>query len=249
MKRQPSSDVKKNNGTGTHFMWENRDIRYNVLRAVGYYKGKPVAEDLILLNGLEQAPNLELLYQDDKKILKGRQDIIICIVSTVEGMIIQIVSDSSGCRTIRIIPCSWAKNFKDLNPYLASQRTTNDPIRGTRDWTLFNISASDVISWNIVSLWQTEHIVLNCISQSLGMVRAGSASADCEGLRIFDVAVNDSVVLDDLDIWAESGHDGVCKKVVYATVKGGDVENSFPGSESRTSLDFRHCYCQHRSGN
>ena len=49
----------------------------------------------------------------------------------------------------------------------------------------------------------------------------GSASTDCEGLRIFDVAVNDSVVLDDLDIWAESGHDGVCKKVVYATVKGG----------------------------
>ena len=60
---------KKNNGTGTHFMWENRDIRYNVLRAVGYYKGKPEAEDLILLNGLEQAPNFELLYQDDKKIL------------------------------------------------------------------------------------------------------------------------------------------------------------------------------------
>ena len=35
-----------------------------------------------------------------------------------------------------------------------------------------NISASDVTNWNIVSLWQTEHIVLNCISQSLGMVRA-----------------------------------------------------------------------------
>ena len=35
-----------------------------------------------------------------------------------------------------------------------------------------NISASDVISWNIASLWQTEHIVLNYISQSLGMVRA-----------------------------------------------------------------------------
>jgi hypothetical protein len=35
-----------------------------------------------------------------------------------------------------------------------------------------NISASDVTNWNIVSLWQTEHIVLNCISQSRGMVRA-----------------------------------------------------------------------------
>ena len=49
-----------------------------------------------------------------------------------------------------------------------------------------------------------------------------------EGLRIFDVAVNDSVVLDDLDIWAESGHDGVCKKVVYATVKGGILKIHFP---------------------
>ena len=84
-------------------MWENRDIRYNVLRAVGYYKGKPVAEDLILLNGLEQAPNFELLYQDDKKILKGETGYNSSVSSsTVEGMIIQIVSDSPGCRTIRI---------------------------------------------------------------------------------------------------------------------------------------------------
>lgn len=42
------------------------------------------------------------------------------------------------------------------------------------------------------------------------------------------MAVNDSVVLDDLDIWAESGHDGVCKKVVYATVKGGVLKIHFP---------------------
>ena len=36
---------------GTHFMWENRDIRYNVLRAVVYFKGKPAAEDVLVLNG------------------------------------------------------------------------------------------------------------------------------------------------------------------------------------------------------
>lgn len=34
-------------------------------------------------------------------------------------------------------------------------------------------------------------------------VREGSAATDCEGLRIFDVAINDSVDMDDLDIWAE----------------------------------------------
>ncbi len=42
------------------------------------------------------------------------------------------------------------------------------------------------------------------------------------------MAVNDSVVLDDLDIWAESGHAGALKKVVYATVKDGELEISFP---------------------
>jgi hypothetical protein len=35
-------------------------------------------------------------------------------------------------------------------------------------------------------------------------------------------------VLNDLDIWAESGHDGALKKVVYANVKGGELEISFP---------------------
>ena len=44
-------------------MWENRDIRYNVLRAVGYFKGKPAAEDVLVLNGLEKAPHFEALYR------------------------------------------------------------------------------------------------------------------------------------------------------------------------------------------
>ena len=48
---------KKNNGRGSHFMWEHRDIRYNVLRAVGYYGGKAVTEDVIILNNLEKAPH------------------------------------------------------------------------------------------------------------------------------------------------------------------------------------------------
>lgn len=67
---------------------------------------------------------------------------------------------------------SWAENFKELNPYLASQRTTNDPIRGTRDWTLFQHFRFGRHQLEYRFLWQTEHIVLNYISQSLGMVRA-----------------------------------------------------------------------------
>ena len=54
------------------------------------------------------------------------------------------------------------------------------------------------------------------------------AGIDCEGERIFDVAINDSVVVDDLDLWAEAGFAGACKKVVDIKVKGGLLTVSFP---------------------
>lgn len=54
------------------------------------------------------------------------------------------------------------------------------------------------------------------------------AGIDCEGERIFDVAINDSVVVDDLDLWAEAGFAGACKKVVDVKVKGGLLTVSFP---------------------
>jgi len=64
----------------------------------------------------------------------------------------------------------------------------------------------------------------------------GSEKTDCEGLRIFDVAVNDSVVINDLDIWAECGHDNALKKVIYATVKGGQLIVSFPEVKAGQAL-------------
>ena len=227
---------KKNNGTGTHFMWENRDIRYNVLRAVGYYKGKPVAEDLILLNGLEQAPNFKLLYQDDKKILKGEAGYNYLYRLNCGG---DDYTDSFGQLWLQDntnYSRSWAENFKDLNPYLASQRTTNDPIHGTRDWTLFQHFrfGRHQLEYRFPVADGTYRIELYFTEPWHGT--GGSASTDCEGLRIFDVAVNDSVVLDDLDIWAESGHDGVCKKIVYTTVKGGMLKIHFPEVKAGQAL-------------
>ena len=219
---------KKNNGTGTHFMWENRDIRYNVLRAVGYYKGKPVAEDIIVLNGLEQAPHFDVLYQNAKPVLKGEDGYNYLYRINCGG---DDYTDSFGQLWMQDnthYSRSWAANFKELNPYLASQRTTNDPIRGSRDWKLFQHFrfGRHQLEYNFPVADGTYRIELYFTEPWHGT--GGSASTDCEGLRIFDVAVNDSVVLDDLDIWAESGHDGVCKKVVYATVKGGVLKIHFP---------------------
>ncbi|RZL53406.1 MAG: hypothetical protein EOO93_20985 [Pedobacter sp.] len=51
---------------------------------------------------------------------------------------------------------------------------------------------------------------------------------DATGMRLFDVAFNDKVVLDDLDIWKLVGHDSLLKKIVKTTVKGGQLTISFP---------------------
>ena len=185
-------------------MWENRDIRYNVLRAVGYYKGKPVAEDIIVLNGLEQAPHFDVLYQNAKPVLKGEDGYNYLYRINCGG---DDYTDSFGQLWMQDnthYSRSWAANFKELNPYLASQRTTNDPIRGSRDWKLFQHFrfGRHQLEYNFPVADGTYRIELYFTEPWHGT--GGSASTDCEGLRIFDVAVNDSVVLDDLDIWQKS---------------------------------------------
>lgn len=227
---------KVNHGKGTHFVWENRDIRYNVLRAVGYCEGKPVTEDLIVLNGLEQAPSFENLYEQATPILKGEEGCNYLYRINCGG---DAYTDSFGQRWEQdrnTYSHSWAEAFEGLNPYLASQRTTNDPIRGTRDWTLFQSFRFGRHKLNYEfpladGLYRVEMYFTEPWHGT-----GGSVPTDCEGLRIFDVAVNDSVVIDDLDIWAESGHDAALKKVVYIPVKGGKMVIRFPEVKAGQAL-------------
>ena len=58
--------------------------------------------------------------------------------------------------------------------------------------------------------------------------RSGSISDDYEGLRIFDVAVNGEMVIDDLDPWAEAGYLGAMKRIVTAKANNGRLRISFP---------------------
>lgn len=224
---------KKNNGIGTHFTWENRDIRYNVLRAVGYFGGKAVAEDVIVLDNLEKAPHFETLYTSEsttssRALTKAEPNYnylyrINCGGDTYTDEFSQLwlKDDTTFSR-------SWAAGFKELNPYLASQRVTYDPIKGARDWSLFGQFrfGRHKLSYNFPVPDGRYRVELYFIEPWHGT--GGGIRTDCEGLRVFDVAVNDSLVIDDLDIWAEAGHDAACKKVIYAHVKCGKLSISFP---------------------
>jgi hypothetical protein len=227
---------KRKKGVGTHMTWEMRDIRYNVLRAVGYYNGKPVAEDLILLNGLERAPRFDALYAGARPILKGEAGYTYLYRVNCGG---DAYTDTFGQQWMQdntSVSHSWAEDFEGLNPYLASQRVSYDPVRGTEDWELFQYFrfGRHKLNYRFPAPDGRYRIELYFIEPWHGT--GGSAATDCEGLRIFDVAVNGETLIDDLDIWAEAGHDGACKKVVYADVRGGTLTVDFPEVKAGQAL-------------
>jgi hypothetical protein len=238
-----SLGVKRNGGIGSHFVWENRLVKYNVLRAVGYYQGKAVTEDVIVLNGLESAPHFEALYSPS------------AIVPTPADNNVDLIKGAEGYSYLYRINCggdsytdsygqlwsqdnsryshSWAEEFIAegdtlLSPYQASQRTTFDPIHGTRDWSLFQSFrfGRHKLSYEFPLADGDYRVELYFAEPWHGT--GGSEKTDAEGLRLFDVAVNGETVINDLDLWAEAGHDGALRRVVNATVRGGKMTISFP---------------------
>jgi hypothetical protein len=207
-----------------------------VLRVVGYYGGKAVAEDMIVLNNLEKAPHFEALYSSVGAITKGDSNYNYLYRINCGGDDYKDEFGQHWAKDDSTVSRSWAADFKELNPYLASQGVTYDPIRGTRDWGLFGRFryGRHKLNYHFAVPDGKYRVELYFTEPWHGT--GGSEKTDCEGLRVFDVAVNDSVVLNDLDIWAESGHDGALKKVVYVNVKGGKLELSFPEVKAGQAL-------------
>jgi hypothetical protein len=224
---------RRRSGVGTHFVWNEAEVRYNVLYARGTCEGKPVAEDMIILDNLPRAPHFETLYHDVEPLLQAEPGYhylyrVNCGGDTYTDVHGQIwvqdtaLDSSQGHWGSR----SWADDYPDLNPYLASQRRTFDPIRRTRDWELFGTFrfGRHKLAYHFPVPSGSYRVELYFIEPWHGT----GGSIDCKGLRIFDVAVNNTVYIDDLDIWTEAGTDTAYKKVVYAAVTGGSLDITFP---------------------
>lgn len=134
---------------------------------------------------------------------------------------------------------SWAERF-GMNPFTASQGHITSRIHGLKS----SSAASHHAAAHDAQLFQYfrwgRHALNYQFAVPDGEYRVElyfaepwlgkheGAGIDCEGERIFDVAINDSVVVYDLDLWAEAGFAGACKKVVDIKVKGGLLTISFP---------------------
>lgn len=122
---------------------------------------------------------------------------------------------------------SWSQPF-GLSPFMASQGHIIDSIHGTADAPLFSYFryGRHRLKYTFPVPEGKYRIELYFAEPWLG-ARYGS-NIDCEGERIFDVAIGSKTVIEDLDLWAEAGYAGAYKKVVYADAEDGKITISFP---------------------
>ena len=230
----------KNPGLGQHFQWNNVNIQYNVLYAVGYVNGKAVAKDYIVLNSLPKAPNFSALETKKETIVKPAKgyNYIYRVnaggseIKDANGNIWNADVHKSGENTWGSL--SWTDNFKQLPDFYTSQRSTFDPIAGTKDWSLFQSFryGIDKLSYEFPAP-DGEYLVELYFTEPWYGTGGG---LDCKGWRLFDVAINDNVVLKDLDIWSEVGHDVALKKTFVVKSKNGKIVISFPNVKASQAI-------------
>lgn len=223
---------KKNPGRGEHFQWTNVDVQYNVLYAVGYVDGEPVAEDYIILNNLPESPRFEELTKEDDKPLKAAPGYNYLYRVNSGG---PDYTDSFGQEWAADVQkkekgtwgsFSWTDEYENLPAFFASQRRTFDPIEGTKNWELFQSFryGMDKLGYEFPVPEGDYRVEMYFIEPWYGT----GGGFDSSGWRNFDIAINDSTVLKDLDIWNEVGHDKVLKKTFDVRSKDGQIRINFP---------------------
>lgn len=221
---------------GTHMLWENRLVEYNIIRAVGYYGGKAVAEDVLLLDGLKTA-DYDFLTSAER-VVPSPADRNAEILKPAEGQnyVARIncggdsYTDSYGNLWQGDSPrlsSSWGK-LQGYSDAQASQTRINEPIRGTKDWELFRSVryGRHQLVYDLPLPDGEYNVELYFAEPWLGL--GGGVSTDCEGERLFSVAIGGEIKVKDLDVWAEAGHAGALKRVVKGVAKDGHLVISFP---------------------
>lgn len=221
----------KNPGRGQHFQWNNVNIQYNVLYAVGYINGKKVAQDYIVLNNLPEPPNLKSLSSKEEIVSSKPNYNYIYRVNCggpdfkdTDGN--QWLADVHKTEANTWGSTSWSDEFKNVPAYFASQRATFDLVDGTQNDALFQNFryGMDKLKYEF-PVPDGEYVVDLYFSEPWYGTGGG---LDCKDWRVFDVAINDNVVLRDFDIWSEAGFSKALKKTFTVKSKNGQLVIDFP---------------------
>ena len=237
--KRESLGVRKRGARGTHFEWDDVDVRYNVLYAEGRVGGKVAATDAIVLKNLPAAPHR----------------------AELNGADLQLTAPAKGWNYLYRVNCggpeftdthghgwqadrdyapgdvwgslSWAAEYGNVPARFGSQRETFDAIAGTRDEALYQ-----TFRYGREKLRYAFAVPDGDYRVELFFIEPwyGRGGGDCTGWRLFDVAVNGETKLRDLDLWREAGYARAFGKVVSAKARDGWLEVSFPRVASNQAI-------------
>jgi hypothetical protein len=232
---------QKRNGIGAHFQWDKVNIKYNVLYAVGYVNGKAVAKDTITLFHLPQSPDFNKLYQNAKKIASPQVGYNYVYRVNCGGSEYKDEDGNTWFEDRLYNPeitgygsTSWTAGFSGMPSFFASQRRTFAPVKNSKDWQLFQSFryGKDKLKFQF-EIEDGDYLVeMYFVEPWLGI----GGGTNAKWMRLFDVAINNKIVLNDLDIWSEAGTNNVLKKMVKAKVTGGKMVISFPETKAGEAL-------------
>lgn len=225
--RAQSLGTKQRGPRGTHFEWDGVPIHHNVLYAEGRVDGEVVATDTIVLDKLPPAPRWRAQQEADDDNTAPVNAEYLYRVNCGGGDYVDTHGQSWQGDAHWL---SWAWEYDNLDPIYASVGRTYDPIAGTRDDLLHQTYryGRQKLKY-IFAVPDGKYVVeLYFVEPWYGT----GGGLDCTAWRLFDVALNDRVVLDDLDIWREVGHDRALKKSFPVEATDGLIEISFPEVKS-----------------
>jgi hypothetical protein len=212
------------------FVWNNVNVQYNVLYAVAYINEKVVATDKIVLHHLPQAPHFNSLI-NDAKITEPQKGLHYVYRVNCGGAQYTDAFNNvwDADRNLSSNNCwgsvSWASAFSGAPFSFASQRNITEPIANTKDWKLFQSFryGREQLKYHFPVPNGNYFVELYFIEPWLG--RTGE---DATAERLFDVAINNNIIIKNIDIWKEAGYANVLKKIIPVKVVDGKIDISFP---------------------
>lgn len=224
---------KQKGKKGTSFIFEGCRPQYNILYAVGYENGKAVARDMLWLKGLNADEGYRVISTVQTNITAPEYGNYIYRINC--GGKAFTDKNHSAWEADREFDgnCgwySWAMAYPEVDSALGSVRKNYDFVKGTLDQELFEDYryGREQLSYRFKVPNGRYVVELYFMEPWYGAIE----NMDCEGWRVFDVAVNGNIVRKDLDIWKKAGYKTALREDVAVEVSQEEIVINFPHVES-----------------
>lgn len=200
----------------TLYKWHKPELKGDLLIATAYHNGKPAAADTLAMPSFRSW---------NEQILKPEDGYFYLYNVNCGGDTYTDIFATEWTQDNRKWSRSWGDRFpKEANPYMASQ--TSNPMLPVSPLFRTSRFGRHELSYSFPVRPGNYRVELYFVEPWYGP--GASETADYEGLRLFDVAVNDSVYINNLDIWAQARYAKPYKRVLDVHVPGDRIKINFP---------------------